>query len=211
LYTYVFRFIYMSNVSIRECFSVLNMSIVCIRNTARSKSIPLLCTHVDPYKFSTVHPPRTSSKSKLLTSQHVSHTWLQSMWSTRTLIMYPGSHFDNFVIWDFLIPKTEMVWCLLVDLCQWKLRERFSRHWVIFPEQELLRRVSQHRPSSTCWLETRQKHGTWFSRTSVRIDNTNAFLVFVKWRKVCIPVWGAIYFDFPRTMNPFSVECWEVE
>jgi hypothetical protein len=32
--------------------------IVCIRNTARSKSIPLLCTHVDLYKFSTVHPPR---------------------------------------------------------------------------------------------------------------------------------------------------------
>jgi hypothetical protein len=48
----------MCNVSIRECFSVLNVSVVCIRNTARSKSIPLLCTHVDPYKFSTVHPPR---------------------------------------------------------------------------------------------------------------------------------------------------------
>ena len=48
----------MSNVSIRECFSILNMSIVCIRNTARSKSIPLSCTHVDPYKFSIVHPPR---------------------------------------------------------------------------------------------------------------------------------------------------------
>jgi hypothetical protein len=50
----------MFNVSIRECFSALNMSIVCIRNTARSKSIPLLCTHVDPYKFSTVHPPSTT-------------------------------------------------------------------------------------------------------------------------------------------------------
>jgi len=49
---------YMFNVSIRECFSVLNVFIVCIRNTARSKSIPLLCTHVDSYKFSTVHPPR---------------------------------------------------------------------------------------------------------------------------------------------------------
>lgn len=153
----------------------------------------------------------TSSKSKLLTSQHVSHTWLQSMWSTHTLIMYPGSHFDSFVIWDLLVPKTEMVWCLLVDLCQWKLWERLSKHWVILPEQELLRRVSQHRPSSTCWPETRQKHGTWFTRTSVQIDNTNAFLVFVKWRKVCIPVWGAIYFDFICTMNPFWVECWEVE
>jgi hypothetical protein len=48
----------MFNVSIREYFSVLNVFIVCIRNTARSKSIPLMCTHVDSYKFSTVHPPR---------------------------------------------------------------------------------------------------------------------------------------------------------
>ena len=48
----------MFNVSICEYFSVLNVSIVCIRNTARSKSIPLLCTHVDSYKFSTVHPSR---------------------------------------------------------------------------------------------------------------------------------------------------------
>jgi hypothetical protein len=48
----------MFNVRIREYFLVLNVFIVCIRNTARSKSIPLLCTHVDSYKFSTVHPPR---------------------------------------------------------------------------------------------------------------------------------------------------------
>jgi hypothetical protein len=46
----------MFNVSKREYFSVLNVFIVCIRNTARSKSIPLLCTHVDSYKFSTVNP-----------------------------------------------------------------------------------------------------------------------------------------------------------
>jgi hypothetical protein len=46
----------MFNVSIREYFSVLNVFIVCIRNTARSKSIPFLCTHVDSHKFSTVHP-----------------------------------------------------------------------------------------------------------------------------------------------------------
>jgi hypothetical protein len=58
LYTDVFRFKYMFNVSIREYFSVLNVFIVCIRNNARSKSIPLLCTHVDSYKFSTVHPPK---------------------------------------------------------------------------------------------------------------------------------------------------------
>jgi hypothetical protein len=56
----------MFNVSIRECFSVLNMSIVCIRNMARSKSIPLLCTHVDPYKFSTVHPPREDTCTNLV-------------------------------------------------------------------------------------------------------------------------------------------------
>ena len=53
----------MFNVSIREYFSVLNVSIVCICNTARSKSIPLLCTHVDSYKFSTMHPPRTFLES----------------------------------------------------------------------------------------------------------------------------------------------------
>jgi hypothetical protein len=34
-----------------------NMYTICIRNTARSKSIPLLCTHVGSYKFSTMHPP----------------------------------------------------------------------------------------------------------------------------------------------------------
>jgi hypothetical protein len=51
----------MFNVSKREYFLVLNVSIVCIRNTARSKSIPLMCTHVDSYKFSTVHPPRVNS------------------------------------------------------------------------------------------------------------------------------------------------------
>jgi hypothetical protein len=53
----------MFNVSIREYFSVLNVSIVCICNTARSKSIPLMCTHVDSYKFSTVHPPRITCQN----------------------------------------------------------------------------------------------------------------------------------------------------
>ena len=33
-----------------------NMYTICIRNTARSKSIPLLCTHVYSYMFSIVHP-----------------------------------------------------------------------------------------------------------------------------------------------------------
>ena len=47
----------MFNVSIREYFSVLNVYIICIRNTTRSKSNPLRCTHVDSYMFSTLHPP----------------------------------------------------------------------------------------------------------------------------------------------------------
>jgi hypothetical protein len=47
----------MFNVSIREYFSVLNVFIVCIRNTAVFKLIPVLCTHVYSYMFSTVHPP----------------------------------------------------------------------------------------------------------------------------------------------------------
>ena len=46
----------MFNVSIREYFWVLNVFIVCIRNTARSKANPLMCTHVDLYMFNTVHP-----------------------------------------------------------------------------------------------------------------------------------------------------------
>jgi len=43
--------------------------IVCIRNTARSKSIPLLCTHVDSYKFSTVHPPSVAIAELVLVVQ----------------------------------------------------------------------------------------------------------------------------------------------
>ena len=35
-----------------------NMYTICIRNTARSKLIPLLCTHLYSYMFSIVHPPR---------------------------------------------------------------------------------------------------------------------------------------------------------
>ena len=35
-----------------------NIYTICIRNTARSKSIALMCTHVYSYMFSTVHPPR---------------------------------------------------------------------------------------------------------------------------------------------------------
>jgi hypothetical protein len=38
-----------------------NMYTICIRNMARSKSIPLLCTHVGSYKFRKVHPRGNSS------------------------------------------------------------------------------------------------------------------------------------------------------
>ena len=50
----------MFNVSICEYFPVLNVFIVCICNTAVFKLIPILCTHVYSYMFSTVHPPRVS-------------------------------------------------------------------------------------------------------------------------------------------------------
>ena len=56
LYTCVFHFKYILNVSIREYFSILNVFIVCICNTAMLKLILLLCTHVYLYMFSTVHP-----------------------------------------------------------------------------------------------------------------------------------------------------------
>ena len=46
----------MFDVSVREFFAVLNVFIVCIRNTAICKLIPLLCTHVYLYIFSTLHP-----------------------------------------------------------------------------------------------------------------------------------------------------------
>ena len=36
------------------------MFIVCIRNTEIFKLIPLLCTHIYSYMFSTVHPPRVA-------------------------------------------------------------------------------------------------------------------------------------------------------
>ena len=48
----------MFNVNIRVYFSVLNVFIVCIRNTTMFKLIPLMCTHVYSNMFSTVHPPR---------------------------------------------------------------------------------------------------------------------------------------------------------
>jgi hypothetical protein len=60
LYTDVLRFKYMFNVSIHEYFSVLNVFIVCIRNTAMFKLRPFLCTHVYSYMFSTMHPPSKS-------------------------------------------------------------------------------------------------------------------------------------------------------
>ena len=54
----------MFHVSIREYFSVLNVFIVCICNTAMFKLIPLMCTHVYSYMFSTVHPPSLNPKGE---------------------------------------------------------------------------------------------------------------------------------------------------
>ena len=51
----------MFNASIREYFLVFNVFIVCIHNTGMLKLIPLLCTHVYSYMFSTVHPPSINS------------------------------------------------------------------------------------------------------------------------------------------------------
>ena len=48
----------MFNVSTREYFQLWILFIVCLHNTAIFKLIPLLCTHVYSYMFSTVHPPR---------------------------------------------------------------------------------------------------------------------------------------------------------
>ena len=56
----------MFNVSIRDYFSVLNVFVVCIRNTAMFKLIPLLCTHVYSYMFSTVHPPSFTVELKII-------------------------------------------------------------------------------------------------------------------------------------------------
>ena len=60
----------MFSVSIREYFSVLNVFIICIRNTARSKSNPLMCTHVDSYMFSTLHPPGIMLGALLMKHHH---------------------------------------------------------------------------------------------------------------------------------------------
>ena len=77
MYTDVFRFRYMFNVSIREYFSLLNVFIVYIHNTTMFKLITLLCTHVHSYMFSTVHP-RDLIKSVQHGGQgdmHVTSSW----------------------------------------------------------------------------------------------------------------------------------------
>ena len=80
--TFVYKcvlFEYMFNVSIREYFSVINVFIVCIRNTAMFKLIPFLCTHVYSYMFSTVHPLR------------IVHCYIPRTHGTSTNNMGPGS------------------------------------------------------------------------------------------------------------------------
>jgi hypothetical protein len=84
LYTYVFPFKYMYNVSIRE-YPILNVFIVCIHNTARSKSIPLMCTHVDSCKFSTVYPP-----IEHWTWQPIGRTWIYRIQSHLSFIQHKG-------------------------------------------------------------------------------------------------------------------------
>ena len=84
-----------------------NMYTICIRNMARSKSIPLLCTHIYSYMFSTMHPPRLAhlSPSWLVSiptslSQHLAkqgfNTWhkLTSMWKTSWDLSHWEAH-DN--------------------------------------------------------------------------------------------------------------------
>ena len=66
----------MFNVSIREYFSVLNVFIVCICNTAMFKLIPPLCTHVYSYMFSTVHPPRDILKFECWSSMQLFYNWV---------------------------------------------------------------------------------------------------------------------------------------
>ena len=60
-------------VNICESFSVLNVLIVFIRNTAVFKLIPLLCTHVSSYMFSRVHPPSMASSAVTLASLNLSN------------------------------------------------------------------------------------------------------------------------------------------
>ena len=48
-------------------FLDLNVFIVCLRNTEMFKSIPLMCTHVYSYMFSTVHPREHTIPSLLKT------------------------------------------------------------------------------------------------------------------------------------------------
>jgi hypothetical protein len=68
-----------------------NMYTICIRNMARSKSIPLLCTHVGSYKFSTVHPPGNSMIIKLLLDTLL--PCIGDLLSTRVLMPISTSHF----------------------------------------------------------------------------------------------------------------------
>jgi len=87
----------MFTVSIREYFSVLNVFIVCVRNTARSKSIPLLCTHVDLYKFSTVHP-LSASRSTFLNSRR------DGAWHHDKIEKHLDKYIFFFFVWIFF-PK----------------------------------------------------------------------------------------------------------
>jgi hypothetical protein len=69
------------------------MYTICIRNTARSKSIPLLCTHVGSYKFSTVHPLSTYLSSRPICRYEATLTYLLAPYYNikPILLLYPPS------------------------------------------------------------------------------------------------------------------------
>jgi hypothetical protein len=76
--------------------------------TARSKSIPLLCTHVDSYKLSTVHPPRitlcTSARCQqvcvfcFLNGCYGNDPWIKGQSFQNPLIILPSS-LSYFKLW----------------------------------------------------------------------------------------------------------------
>jgi hypothetical protein len=65
--------------------------IVCIRNTAKFKLLPILCTHVYSYMFSIVHPP---SVCIIRTSANVGYHALGS-WIIATPTKPPGQKWKH--------------------------------------------------------------------------------------------------------------------
>ena len=77
-----------------------NMYTICIRNMARSKSIPLLCTHIYSYMFSTVHPRRSLvSPHDTWRSSALLLAWVCSMmlWDVRQPMLHNDLQVDESV------------------------------------------------------------------------------------------------------------------